>query len=63
MKTYNQYLTEVAQEQSNNGAITIYKVRRPLPGEVVIGYSKLAEALVKPTYTEECELKDDDDWK
>lgn len=56
-KTYNQYLTEQAQLQANNGrdtgGLSVMKVRRPEKGEVVEKYTNLAEVIVKQTPTEE----------
>ena len=60
--TYNKYVQTEAIKQSRPQPLTIYKVRKPLPGETVIGYSNLAEALVKPTYTESCVIQEGD-WE
>ena len=59
-KTYNQYVMEEAQKQTNNEPFNVYKVRRPMPGEEVMGYTNFSESLVKPTETEEAEVKDTD---
>lgn len=56
MKTYNQYLTEGI----NNGTIPyrevdgvrIYQVRRPFPGEEVVGYVSTSDIQCYHTPTE-----------
>jgi hypothetical protein len=54
MTTYNEYLTEEAQRQSNNGPFNIYKVRRPAEGEEVIGHTNFGECTARKTLTEQC---------
>ena len=53
--TYNQYLTEQAQKQSNNDGLNVYKVRKPIRNEKIIGYTNLNEVFARKTFTEECE--------
>ena len=55
LKTYNQYLTEEAQKQATNGAMTVIKVRKPKEGEDVKGYTNFSEIIARKTLTEECE--------
>jgi hypothetical protein len=53
--TYNRYVQGIALGQTTNGPITVYKVRKPLPMEEVMGYTNFAEVMTRATYTEECE--------
>ena len=51
--TYNKYLTEEAQKQSNkNNGFTVYKVRKPKADEVVGGYENTSEMFATETITE-----------
>lgn len=56
--TYNKYLTEEAQKQSNNQPFNVYKVRKPKKGEEVIGYTNFSETVGRKTFTEECEVNE-----
>lgn len=57
--TYNKYLTDGISdgtiEMFEVAGLRYCKVRRPLPGEEVIGYENLSGFLVEPTITEKAE--------
>ena len=59
--TYNAYLTGIALRQSGKTALPVYKVRRPLPDEEVIGYEPTSDFLYKPTLTEIAEKEGRED--